>query len=525
MTRKRSLWLVACSLWTAAALAQGVGPYAISVERMRADIAFLSSKPLEGRKSLERGSEVAVQFVAAEFAKAGLRPAIGDSYIQEVPVLEYRVKPEGRRLAVRADGRARRLEYGKDFTGSFSQNVKVSGAVVFAGFGITAPEFGYDDYAGLDAHGKIVFMFDHEPQETDPRSVFHGLGNTIHASPQAKILNAQRHGAVAVLTVAEPNRKHPSSLERMARVPGGRQRATSPSSQALAESERRIPSFSVSDAIAADLLAVTGKKPGELQAAIDATLKPASQALPAVSAEMQIEIAESRRAATANVVGVLEGSDPNLREETVVFGAHYDHLGVRGGQVLPGADDDASGTAAVIELARVFASATERPRRTLVFVAFGAEEAGLFGSYYYAMRPARPLEKARAVFSLDMIGRDEKPSAQTKGLIEIAEDTSNEVNFIGLKSSPALRPLLENANREIGLRLNYKWDDDAALSIMWRSDHYPFLLKGVPAVWVFNGFTPDYHQAADTIDKLNFPKMEKIVRLVYLAGRAVAQAE
>jgi Zn-dependent M28 family amino/carboxypeptidase len=311
-------------------------------------------------------------------------------------------------------------------------------------------------------------------------------------------------------------------MERMARVPGGRERAASPAAQVLADSERHIPVFTVSDAVAAELLSVTGKKPRALQAAIDATLKPASQSLPGVSAEMEVEVAESRRAATANVVGMLEGSDPKLRAEAVVFGGHYDHLGMRGGQVLPGADDDASGTAAVIELARVFASGTERPRRTLVFVAFGAEEAGLLGSYYYALRPARPLERTRAVFSLDMIGRDEKPSPQTAGLIDIAEDSSNEVNFIGLKASPSLRAVLEQANREVGLRLNGKWDDDAALNILFRSDHFPFLLQGVPAVWVFNGFTPDYHQPADTIDKLNFPKMEKIVRLVYLAGGALA---
>jgi len=517
------LLTAALLLWPALAPAQAVGSHAIRLERMRADIAFLSSKVLEGRKSLERGSEMAVQFIAAEFAKIGLKPALGDSFIQEVPVIEYRMKPEGRRLTVRVNGRARELDRGKDFSGSFPENVKVNAPVVFAGYGITAPEFGYDDYAGLDAQGKIVLLFDHEPQESDPQSVFHGRGNTPHASPHLKVLNAQRHGAVGVLTVAEPNRKHPSSLERMARVPGGRERAASPASQALADSERRIPTFSVSDAVAAELLAVTGKKPGELQAAIDATLKPASQALPGVSAELEVEVAESRRTATANVVGVLEGSDPKLREEAVVFGGHYDHLGMRGGAVLPGADDDASGTAAVLELARVFSSGTERPRRTLVFVAFGAEEAGLLGSYYYAMRPARPLEKTRAVFSLDMIGRDEKPSAQTTGLIDIAEDTSNEVNFIGLKASPSLRPVLERANREVGLRLSHKWDDDAALNIMFRSDHFPFLLKSVPAVWVFNGFTPDYHQPGDTLEKLNFPKMEKIVRLVYLAGRALAQ--
>ncbi len=509
-------------LWPA--LAQQ-GTDAIRVERLRADVAFLSSKALEGRKSLERGSEVAIQFIAAEFAKVGLKPAAGDSYLQEVPLIEYRLKPDGRRLTIRVDGRARQLEHGKDFSGTFPQDVKVSGAVIFAGYGITAPEFGYDDYAGLDAAGKVVLIFDHEPQETDPTSVFHGRGNTLHAAPYVKVLNAQRHGAVAVLAVAEPNRKHPSNLERMARIPGGRQRAVSPAAQALAEGERRIPSFSVSDAVAAELLAVTGQKPGDLQAAIDAALKPASRTLPGVSAEMEVTVAESARKMTANVIGVLEGRDPKLREETVIFDAHYDHLGTRGGQVLPGADDNASGTAGLLELARVFASQAERPRRTLLFIAFGAEETGLLGSYYYVAHPLRPLETTRAVLNLDMIGRDEKPSAQTKGLMEIAADTSNELNFIGLKSSPALRAVLERANREVGLRLNHKWDDDAALNVLFRCDHFPFLLKRVPAVWLFNGFQPDYHQPTDTLEKLNFAKMHKIVRLAYLAGRALAQAK
>jgi hypothetical protein len=510
-------------LW-AAALGQ-TGAERIRVDRLRADIAFLASAPLEGRKSLERGSEVTIQFVAAEFAKAGLKPAAGDSYLQEVPLLEYRLKPDGRRLAVRVDGRARQFEQGKDFSGAFPQAVKVSGAVVFAGYGITAPEFGYDDYAGLDAQNKIVLIFDHEPQETDPQSVFHGLGNTPHASPYLKGLNAQRHGAVGVLTVAEPNRQHPSNLERMARIPGGRERAVSPAAQALAEGERRIPFFTVSDALAAELLAGTGKKPGEIQAAIDAALKPASRALPGVSAEMEIEVAESRRAATANVIGVLEGSHPKLREETVLYTAHYDHLGVRGGQVLPGADDNASGTAGLIELARVFAQDRRRPKRTLVFVAFGAEETGLLGSYYYVAHALRPLAKTRAVLNLDMIGRDEQPSAQTKGLIDIAADTSNELNLIGLKSSPGLRAALERANRQVGLRLNHQWDDDTALNVLFRCDHFPFLLKNVPAVWLFNGFQPDYHQPTDTLEKLNFAKMHKIVRLAYLAGRALAQGE
>jgi Zn-dependent M28 family amino/carboxypeptidase len=126
------------------------------------------------------------------------------------------------------------------------------------------------------------------------------------------------------------------------------------------------------------------------------------------------------------------------------------------------------------------------------------------------------------VVNLDMIGRDERPSKQTEGLIRIAEDTSNELNLIGLKNQPKLRALIERENRQAGLRLNDKWEDDAALSVLWRCDHFPFMLHEVPAVWLFNGFTPDYHQPTDTVEKLNFAKMRKIVRLAYRVGRALA---
>jgi hypothetical protein len=508
-------------LWAVVAVAQRGGPEGIRVERMRADVTFLSSSPLAGRKALERGSDVAVQFIAAEFAKAGLKPGNGDSYLQEFPLIEYRSKARG--LSLERGGKKQEYQSGRDFTGSFPRNVTAAGALVFAGYGITAPEFGYDDYAGLDVQGKVVLIFDHEPQENDPKSVFSGLGNTRYASPQYKLLNAQRHGAVGVLTAAEPNRKHPSSLERMARVPGGRERAVSPAAQALAESDRRIPVFSVSDAVLAELLAPSGKKPGELQSAIDGKLKPVSCALADTRVELRVQSEEVRRAATANVVGLLEGRDPKLRGETVLFTAHYDHLGMRGDQVLPGADDNASGTAGLLELARVFAQEARRAKRSLLFVAFGAEEPGLLGSYYYTAHPLRPLGTTLAVINMDMIGRDERPSKQTEGLIEIAADTSNELNLIGLRSQPKLRALIGQQNRQVGLRLNDKWEDDAALSVLWRCDHFPFILADVPAVWLFNGFTPDYHQPTDTVEKLDFAKMQKIVRLAYRVGRAVAE--
>jgi hypothetical protein len=346
------------------------GLNAIRAANLRADVTFLASAPLEGRRSLDRGSEAAAEFIAAEFAKAGLKPANGDSWFQDVPLVEYRPDLQQTSITITRDGQQHRFDYYADFFGRSPRETTVSGHVVFAGYGITAPEYDYDDYAGLDVRGKIVLIFDHEPQENDPRSVFNGIGNTRHANAQVKLLNAQKRGATGVLTAPEPNRKHPSAQERIGRIPGIRERLMKSSAQILAENESLIPAFSISDQMTAQLLAP--HKPAELQAAIDAQLKPASFEIRGAEVQIKVVNAFRRTGASPNVIGVIEGSDPILKNETIIFSAHYDHDGIRDGVMFPGADDNASGTAGVIELARAFSRNPARPKRTLLFAVFAS---------------------------------------------------------------------------------------------------------------------------------------------------------
>ena len=490
----------------------------IQASDLRADLTFLSSDALEGRMSLDRGSEVAIQFIAAEYSKAGLKPLVGDSYLQPIELIRFLPDPKQTSLRVRRDEKEQQYTFMTDFYGFYPHDVSVSAPVVFAGYGITAPEFGYDDYANLDVKGKIVLVFDHEPQENDPNSIFNGLGNTRHANARLKALNAQRHGAVGLLIASEPNRKHPSNIERLSRIPGIVERITHVPSQALADSEVNIPSFNISDAVAESLLAASSKKGSELQSSIDSNLKPLSMPLPETQVQMQVVNSEMQRGMTANVAGKIEGSDPKLKNETIILSGHYDHDGMRNGQIFHGADDNGSGTVGVIELARAFAANPAKPKRSIVFIVFAAEERGLLGSYYYAAHPLRPLDTTRAVINFDMIGRNEAPSAQTEGLMKIGSDTSNELNLIGTVNSPDYRKVVEQQDEVVGLHLNYKWDDDAALNVFQRSDQFPFALHDIPAIWWFTGFHPDYHQPTDTVEKINFVKMEKIVRLAYLSA-------
>jgi hypothetical protein len=505
-----------CCVLSAADL--GAGWNAIRQTDLRADIAFLSSDALKGRLSLRRGGDAAAQFVAAEFAKAGLKPAAGNSFFQPVPLAEYNMDWKRSSLAIIRDGVRKEYVHAQDYWGGFTSETTVRGPVVFAGYGITAPEYNYDDYAGLDARGKVVLVFEHEPQENDPASVFNGVGNTRYANNLMKVLNAQKHGAIGVIAVSEPNRKHRSTHQRMAAIPGGEERMRLLKPQGIVDGEARIPIFFVSDELAAEMISVARKKPSDLQSSIDASLRPASMPLPGVELDLRIALSERSVGESPNVAGILEGSDPNLKGETVIFCAHYDHDGAWDGRIRPGADDDASGTAGVIALARAYARNRERPKRSLLFLVFTAEERGMLGSYYYAAHPLRPLAGTRAVINFDMISRNEAPSKQTDGVIEIASDTSNELGLIGTNYSPDYRAVVERENKEVGLRLTYKWDKDAALNVFQRSDQFPFAVHDIPAVWWFTGFHPDYHQTTDTVDRLNFPKMEKILRLAYLTG-------
>jgi hypothetical protein len=277
---------------------------------LRANLTFFASDALQGRMSLQPGDETAVQWIASEFAKAGLLPAVNGSYLQPVPLIEYRPDRAQNSVSLTRAGKETQWKF-PEVLGGYRQDTDLSADVVFTGFGITAPELGYDDYGGIDARGKIVLLFDHEPQETDSSSIFNVTGNTRYATMRVKVLNAQSHGAVGVLIVAEPNRKHPSNQERVARIGGSAIRATPLPAQALADDELHIPAAIVSDAVAKEILATAGALPGDLQATIDRDLKPQSRALPDTRVAIHFRNTLVTTGTSYNVVGLLEGRMPS----------------------------------------------------------------------------------------------------------------------------------------------------------------------------------------------------------------------
>lgn len=465
-----------------------------SIDRMRADLEFLTSPPLEGRGSLTRGSEIAARFLAAEFQKAGLAP-VGGTYLQEFQLTGVKLDRENSSVVVGRGASSRTFAPVSVYFNNPIAEVKVSAPVVFAGYGITAPEYQYDDYAGLDVRGKVVLIFDHEPQESDAKSLFQGAGYTRHANVWWKTWNAQEHGAVAVLLATEPlhnHRRPPSEPDRGSAAP-----------QALVDNELKVPRFVINPQTL-DELAGGEEVAAKWQEEIDRRLKPVSRSLDA-RVELKARNLDRKPGPSWNVVGLLEGSDPKLKDETVIYTAHYDHLGVDGPRLYAGANDNGSGTVAVLELARLYAGAKTRPKRSVLFIIFGSEEQLLLGSYYYVAHPLRPLKGTREVINLDMDGRSE-------------DGAPNTLFLIGAVFFPEYKARIEQANQSVHLELSDKYDKEYTTSALFRCDHLPFLLKGIPAVWFFGGWHMGYHTPRDTVERIEFPRLKKIVELARRTG-------
>jgi hypothetical protein len=515
----------------------------LSEAALRADLGYIASDKLAGRMSLQPGDDEAIHWIAGQFAKAGLKPAARDaagkeSFLQSFGLVEYRPDRAATSVTLKRGGQDT-VWHAPEAFGAYKTAVDLTAPVVFAGFGITAPELGYDDYKGIDAKGRIVLVFDHEPQEDDPHSIFNGTGNTRYATSRVKLLNAQAHGAVALILVAEPNRKHLTNAERAARIGGSVTRANPLPSQAIAEDELHIPAVLIQDAVLASLLSSSGSTGSALQAAIDKDLTPQSRALPDTTLTLHLRNASQSTGTTSNVAALLEGSDASLKAETILITAHHDHDGSSpcardaGGidengkptpasasclQVWHGADDNGSGTVGVVNLARAFAANGERPKRSILFVVFASEERGLLGAYWMAAHPLRSLATTRAQINFDMIGRDEQASPQTDGLITIPADTTNRLNLIGALYSPEYDRVVKEENKRVGLELDDRFDHESALNVFFRSDQFPFVLKNIPAFWWFTGFHPDYHHITDTAEKIDYAKMNKILKLAYLSA-------
>ena len=543
MSHRPSAALVIAGVTVVALAAAGAerapGKDSIVADELRRDVVQLTSDEMGGRLVGTPGNRLAAEFIAGRFEALGLTP-VGDNgdYFHNFDLVTATLG-RSNSLEAQVEGAHVPASFGGDFYPEpFSGAGRAEGSVVFVGFGISAPALDHDDYGTVDVSDRVVVMLDHEPGETDADSTFDGLFSSEHARGVRKALEAQRRGAAAVLFVSDlRNHLSPSSLEaQMDRVwPSDRADRSAPPRVPPYQlgtwvSDLRIPAIRISVDLAKRLFRDGDQSLAELSEAAEG--KGGISPVERTDVFIRVATAVDRELVPEkNVVGLIEGTDPELRDEWVIICAHYDHEGETGQGIFRGADDDASGVAGLLEIAEAYARAgrAEGPRRSILFAAWNAEERGLLGAWGYTANPLRDLDDTVAVINLDMIGRHEEvpenAGSRFRGLEpQTANSNRNAVNLLGYSYGADLRRAAEAANRETGLELRFRYDDNRS-NLLRRSDHWPFLFSGVPAVFVHTGLHPDYHTERDEADKLDYDKMARIVRLVHQLSWDLAQGD
>ncbi len=519
---------------TVSVIAQQRAPFIESITQadLRADTFFLAGDAMRGRLTDTNENRITVDYIRSRFERAGLKPIANGGYFHNYNLMSATLGDGNRMTLSLAGGGTRDVTSGIEFYPQrFSGTGQIAGAVAFAGFGITAARLNHDDYKG-DVKGKIVLVLDHEPGERDPKSTFDGVVTAEPAVAWRKALAAQTKGAIGILFVSDVhNHPDPANFEQAARNFWPAAPARIPNYTLATWADRlHIPAAQISPAVAQSLIAGTGKTLDELGKQAEAAGGVTALDLPNTRIELRTAV-QRHTVPDRNVLGLLEGSDPKLKDEWVLVTAHFDHDGVNGALILNGADDNASGTAALLDIADAYALAAQqgqRPRRSILFAAWNSEERGLLGAWAYTEHPPQPMTNIAGVLNMDMIGRNEEVEVggggRFNGLeVQTAESNANAVNLNGYSRAPELSALVEAANAGIGLEIKKRYDNNSS-NLLRRSDQWPFLQRGVPAIILMTGLHPDYHTQYDRPEKINYVKMEKIARLIYQASWNLANS-
>jgi hypothetical protein len=505
----------------------------ICKQDMKADLYFLAGDGFRGRLTATPENDLASEFIASRFQRLGLKRVGTDgTYFHRFHLSTATLGPDNK-LYFSIQQIPAELHSSQEFVPMrFSPAGKRWGGapLTYAGFGISAPERGHDDYRNIDVHGNIVLVLDHEPGENDPKSPFDGVVMSEAANPLHKALAAQERGAVGILFVSDVHNHHDrENFEAIARAAWPEKPPRIPQYMLEEWVDRvTIPSARISTSLARRLLSTADRSLEDLARASE---KPGAGSAHPNFTEVRLDTDVHRHVVLdRNVLAALEGRDPKLRDEWVVISCHHDHNGADGSQVFNGADDNGSGTVGMLEIAEAYALAAKdghRPKRSILFVSFNSEERGLLGSWAFVEHPPVPLKQIVAVLNMDMVGRDEEVpeggGSRFRGLpVQTAESNQNAVNLLGHSRSPSLTATIEGANAGIGLMLKKVLDNNSS-NLLRRSDQWPFLQNGVPAMFFHTGLHPDYHTSGDRPEKINYPKMERIIRLVFQASWDLAE--
>jgi len=495
----------------------------ITVEDAKKHLSVLASDAYEGRETGKEGQRKAAKYIAEKFKESGVKPAKSNDYFQQVPLVINTPAVAG----IQAGGKTY-LNLEDFYLFPFNKSLKLeTNNILFLGYGISEKnEEGdkksvYDDYKNTDVKGKILLVLGGEPRNTDSVSFITGTKESSEwtTSSRKKAAFAKSKGAKALIVVSSNFESNVQIVKEFMESPSMelfREEDVADSSLNK-EEENEIPYFGLSLKMANDILSAQNTNVEDIKKKVQSGKQPISFEIKmplAIDITKKIEQINSE-----NVLGMVEGTE--LKDEVIFVTAHYDHLGVHDGKVFNGADDDGSGTAAVIEMAEAFVKAKEAgfgPKRTIVFMTVTGEEKGLFGSSYYTDHPYFPIANTVCDLNIDMIGRFDEEHAKDSAFVYIIGSD---------KISTDLHKINEKANKKhTKLNLDYKYNaEDDPNRFYYRSDHYNFAEKGVPIIFYFNGVHEDYHQPTDDVEKINFELLVKRAQLVFYTAWEVANRD
>jgi hypothetical protein len=501
-----------------------IGLQSINKTDLKTKLKILASAKFQGRKTGTSGADLAADYIACSFKKNGLIPSSkSPKYLQYFDITQSKSAPSSE------------LRYDSDDSTSYSFKPRdvvaapwgrATGPLkkpgVFIGYGISAPELGYDDYEGVNINNKIVVMLSGLPEPY--RKLNLDLqGQILHGDPINKAILAKKKGATGVILILRENEK--LSLYKKNDFKQGRGYLTTRIKKV------DFPVFVVTFDAARSLFSKLFRE-GNLNNTLPTLIQKINSKVFRHYFEFKGKFffrSSYHRLAIqgSNVIGLFYGSDESLKDEFVMIGGHYDHIGVgANNQIFFGADDNASGIAALLELVEAFKTNKLKPRRSIAFAAFSGEEIGLLGSKYYTENPLVPLEKTVAFLQMDMIGRDADHQANLSNGLPSEKDmpNNNSLNVLGTILVPSFKRIIKENNDHVNLDLKFQ-SDLRAIELFQRSDQWSFFKRGIPALFFFTGFHLDYHKTSDTPEKINFNKMEKISKLIYLTIWNLANRE
>jgi len=513
----KKVFLITFSILTfsAVAIAQKEGLAAIGQNDLKAYMEFFASDDMAGRETGTPENDISAMYIKANLMRLNLKPIREtDDYLQKIPLASTKIDGKNSFFKL-INSRGDVLLMTDSVTSLMppSATMEVNGNVVFAGYGYENKNTGYNDFEGIDIKGKIVMIMTRNPEAVEA-----GDGKTVFSEKLEgmKFATIMMRSPAAVLYVYDPRNIYSDAYESgMADLVG----QSSVSFKGKQGGGLPMQVMFVNRSVADALLKPTGFNLEQMQKRIAAQGKPVSCEIKDVTATVRTAI-KSDEISAFNVIGIIEGSDPVLKNECIVYSAHFDHVGINEkGEIYNGADDNASGSMALLEIAEAFQNLKKKPLRTIVFAWVNGEEKGLLGSRYYTDNPVFPMEKTVVNINLDMVGRS-KMASDTGTFYGFALDITQpgEINVYTNHESTELLQIMNEASSEAGIKVNDKGSKIEAGS----SDHASFIAKGVPALCFNSGIHRDLHQPGDDVEKIDYDKMEKSAKLCFLIGYEVA---